>query len=370
MIRIFQRYILSGLIFQSVIIAGGYATGRELVEFFLSRGPAAGLMGMLVTTLLLSMFLPIGFEFARVFRAYDYYSYVKKLMGRYWILFELGYAAALMLILAVIASGVGTVASEKLGVSANTASLVFMLLVGCIVYFGSKLIERILSFWSLLLYLVYGLMFYLVISQFGENIADSVTVIGDTAGAVRSGLLYAALQISLIPAVLFATRHFKARRHAVISGILAGPITMIPAFLMFFSMLAFYPQITSEPVPMAHVLDNLGVPVLTGLIQLVILGTFVETGAAMVHSVNERVAFVMQEHKREFKPIARSLLGFAAMVFSAYLATAIGIVELIGKGYVWLAYYFTTIFALPLVTVGVWKMVRHVRQADPVISKE
>ena len=114
--KFFQRYLLSGLIFQSVVIAGGYATGRELVEFFLSHGPAAGLLGMLVTTLLVSAFLPVGFEFARVFRAYDYYSFVKQLLGRFWLLFELGYAAAVVLILAVIAAGVGTVASEKLGV--------------------------------------------------------------------------------------------------------------------------------------------------------------------------------------------------------------------------------------------------------------
>ena len=30
----FQRYLLPGFVFQSVIIAGGYGTGRELVEFF------------------------------------------------------------------------------------------------------------------------------------------------------------------------------------------------------------------------------------------------------------------------------------------------------------------------------------------------
>ena len=35
----FQRVILPGFILQSVLIGGGYATGRELVQFFLSSGP-------------------------------------------------------------------------------------------------------------------------------------------------------------------------------------------------------------------------------------------------------------------------------------------------------------------------------------------
>ena len=39
---IFQRWLLPGFLFQSVIIGGGYATGRELVEFFLSAGPLGG----------------------------------------------------------------------------------------------------------------------------------------------------------------------------------------------------------------------------------------------------------------------------------------------------------------------------------------
>ena len=38
----FQKYLLPGFIFQSLIIGGGYGTGRELVEFFLTAGPVAG----------------------------------------------------------------------------------------------------------------------------------------------------------------------------------------------------------------------------------------------------------------------------------------------------------------------------------------
>ena len=39
MYRTFQRYLLPGFVFQSGVIAGGYGTGRELVEFFLPYGP-------------------------------------------------------------------------------------------------------------------------------------------------------------------------------------------------------------------------------------------------------------------------------------------------------------------------------------------
>ena len=60
----FQKYLLPGFIFQSLIIGGGYGTGRELVEFFLTEGPVSGLINMGVATVIWSLVLSICFEFA------------------------------------------------------------------------------------------------------------------------------------------------------------------------------------------------------------------------------------------------------------------------------------------------------------------
>ena len=38
----FKRYLLPGFVFEAAVIGGGYATGRELVEFFLPAGPLGG----------------------------------------------------------------------------------------------------------------------------------------------------------------------------------------------------------------------------------------------------------------------------------------------------------------------------------------
>jgi uncharacterized membrane protein YkvI len=39
---IFKRWCLPGFAFKAVVIGGGYATGRELAEFFLPSGPWGG----------------------------------------------------------------------------------------------------------------------------------------------------------------------------------------------------------------------------------------------------------------------------------------------------------------------------------------
>jgi uncharacterized membrane protein YkvI len=46
----FKKYLLPGFVFLGVVIAGGYGTGRELVEYFLQYGTLGGILGMLLIT--------------------------------------------------------------------------------------------------------------------------------------------------------------------------------------------------------------------------------------------------------------------------------------------------------------------------------
>lgn len=80
----YKKYLLPGFISQSVLIAGGYGTGRELVEYFVQYGPTGGLMGMGLTFLIWAAFFALSYEFARVFKAYDYRTFFKALLGRGW----------------------------------------------------------------------------------------------------------------------------------------------------------------------------------------------------------------------------------------------------------------------------------------------
>ena len=75
-----RRILLPGFVFQSVVIAGGYGTGRELAEFFLMEGPVGGLLAMLVSTLLWSLVCAVTYDLARVAGTYDYRTFFQKLL--------------------------------------------------------------------------------------------------------------------------------------------------------------------------------------------------------------------------------------------------------------------------------------------------
>lgn len=353
----FRRYLLPGLVFQSICIAGGYGTGRELVEFFLQYGPVGGLLGMLPATLIVSATCMIGFELARMFRTYDYRSFLKVLLGRGWFIYEIAYLAAILLILAVIGSATGTVLTETFQVPGILGTIMLLGLIAFLAFWGTGLIENFLSAWSFILYAVYLGLFLLSIYSFGPAIMNAVTTHAAEPGWFLSGTRYGALQLALLPAILFATAHIKERREALIAGALAGPLLMIPAALFFFAMLAHYPDILERPVPVNYILQMLGSTTLLILFPIVLIGTFIETGTGMIHAFNERIAGGLEAIGKTLPDYARPIIA-AALIVSALLLSRWGIIELIAVGYTAMTWVFIGIIVVPLLTIGLWKVAR------------
>ena len=107
MVSFFQRYLLPGFVYQSVIIAGGYATGREIVEFFFEPGPLGGLLGILVAMTIWSITLAACFELARITKSYDYKTYFNQTLGRFSILFEIVYMLQIVLVISIVGAAAG-----------------------------------------------------------------------------------------------------------------------------------------------------------------------------------------------------------------------------------------------------------------------
>src|SRR5690242_21864747 len=97
----FQRLLLPGFAFKAVVIGGGYATGRELAEFFLPSGPWGGLASMLLATVIWSAVTVLTFLFARAVGALEYRAFFQHLLGPFAIIFELAYVANLVLVLEI-----------------------------------------------------------------------------------------------------------------------------------------------------------------------------------------------------------------------------------------------------------------------------
>lgn len=366
----YRRYLLPGIVFQSVVIAGGYGTGRELVEFFLLQGPRGGLAAMALATVIWCAVSAVSFEFARRFRAYDYRAFFRRLLGRGWLLFELCFVPLLFVIGAVIGAAAGTLLEETFGLPYAAGVIGIMSAVAYLAFRGSRTIERALTVWSVVLYAVYVTLFVWSFVRFGGSIREALGDGGAGSGWFVAGIRYAAYNVTIVPVILFATRSIETRRHAVTAGVLAGPIAMIPALLFYLAIVGFYPEIVERPAPVNLLLEELGARWFQIVYQIMLFGTLIESGIGMIHAVNERWAAFAAERGRRFPDWARPVVAIG-FLFAATLLARVGLTALIARGYGTLTWGFLLVFVLPILTLGVWKMQRGAKGTTPdLISPE
>ena len=351
-------YIVPGLIFQSVVIGGGYATGRELIEFFAAAGPVGGMLGLLVAGAVFSAVIAVSFEFARLAGAYDYRHFCKALLGPFWRFYEIAYILLLVLVLSVIGSAAGEIAADAFGWPTYVGILVLAAAIAGLTFGGSETIARVFSVWSVLLYAVYILMFVFAFRNFGARIVESFAQGPVGAGWLGGGIRYAGYNLALVPVILFAIGRHKRRRETLGAGLAAGALAVIPALLFYAAMMGRYPEIVSQTAPSAYLLGELGVVWLEIAFQIVVFGTFIETGAGLLHAVNERVAANFADRGRALPRAVRPLVAGGLLLVSIFAAAAVGIVGLIAKGYGYLTYAFIAILIIPVMTIGLARILR------------
>ncbi len=353
----FKKYLLPGFVFQSVVIAGGYGTGRELVEYFLSYGPLGGLLGMLITTTIWSILLVVTFEFSRKFQAYDYRTFFYKLLGPLWFIFEILYFILLFIVLAVIGSAAGVLIRDNFGIPYIIGVMIMLAAIGFLTFKGSNSIERFLSSWSILLYILYGLFLIAALLKFGPQIQKNFS-----SGVILSkwalgGFKYALYNLGIIPAILFCVRHIETRKEAVSAGLIGGLIGIIPGFLFYIAVVSFYPVVLPEEVPAIFILKKIGSPILLISFQIVLFGTLIETGTGFIHAVNERIQSALRAKGRKLPQWLRPLVAIVLLLIGLGLST-VGLINLIAKGYGSISWGFFFVYILPIMSFGVYKIIR------------
>jgi uncharacterized membrane protein YkvI len=129
--------------------------------------------------------------------------------------------------------------------------------------------------------------------------------------------------------------------------------------LFFICMIAYYPEIQSQALPSDFLLGKLGIPAFRWVFQAMIFAALLESGTGGVHAINERVAQALRARRAQSLS-TRGRLGLTVLVLtgSVFVATRFGLVALIAGGYRWLAAAFLLLYVLPLMTVGLWRLVR------------
>lgn len=354
----FRRYLLPALALKGVIIGGGYATGRELVEYFLSQGPAGALLAMGVAAVMWSIVAALTFALAFHLQAFDYRTFIDRLLGPAAIVFELCFIAFCILLLAVFGAAAGEVVASLFPAPLWVGTVLLAITIALVAGAGEAAVETMFKVVSGFLYAVYALFLVLSLSRFGEPIGETLAAGGISPDWPVSGITYGIYNIVAAVMILPLLGHFTSRRNAAVAGIIAGPMAMLPALAFLVAMMAFYPDILGATLPSDYILQRLDSPAFRFAFQIMVLGALLESGVSVIHALNERALHVhAKRHPASEAPRwLRPALTVAVLGGCMFAATAIGLVDLIASGYRLMALVFLFTFVIPLLTIGVLRL--------------
>ena len=110
-------------------------------------------------------------------------------------------------------------------------------------------------------------------------------------------------------------------------------------------------------MPSIFLLQEIGIPVLLIGFQIVLFGTLIETGTALIHSVNERIQAMLDIKGKVLPQWQRPLIASIFLLVALAVST-FGLINLIAKGYGTASWAFLFIFIIPLITSGIYKMIK------------
>lgn len=361
----FGKFILPGIILQSVMIGGGYATGREIVEYGGKYG-ALGWLSGLGTFLGFAVIAALSYELIRLTKAYDFKSFMKTIGGPLWVVFDVVYLLFMVVIIAVMASATGNIVEQTLGLNYWVGVVAITVVVAILNFYGSRLIERFETLGTVALYAGYIIFSVLVIGTFGDNIStvfannDTSFMEGSVSAgrALWSGILYCGYNLVVLPATFFTIERQTRRVESVVSGIIGGVLATVPWFLTYFAIMCFYPNpdVLGASVPWLAMMQGTAGPVVIAIFGVVMGWTLIETSTGIIHAALERINTGMKEMNKP--PMTRkqqAVLTIVVLVGSMVLSR-VGIIDLIATVYNALSYVFLAIYVLPLFTVGIYKI--------------
>ncbi|WP_339105862.1 hypothetical protein [Haloterrigena salinisoli] len=378
-----KAILIPAIVAQSVTIAGGLATGREVMEYAGQYGAYGSIVIAVFAVGMITMSVII-YEFARIFKTYDYGSFMQRLIGKGWILFEFVYVIIALVILAAVASAAGSISADILGVPSFLAVTALLAVSGVVMYRGREAIERFKTVGSALLYVGYIVVAIVSLSYAPGNVTAVFTSMNTSAvdasltDAVVSGLVYTGLLLTIFPPVLHTLDYQQTRSEAVLSGVVTGVMVVVPFLLVYISMMAFYPssEIVGAEVPLFNMLQEAsGFYIIVGY-SLLIGWTLIESAVGHSYAVMDRVDKNIKEINigslEKIDGISQQQKGALGLGFllTALLLSRVGIITLVGTYYRILAYMLIALFGLPLLTVGIYNIVNTDPKKQPVPTSD
>ncbi|MFY9188662.1 MAG: hypothetical protein WAO22_05305 [bacterium] len=337
---------------------GGFASGRQLVEFYTRFGWYAACLPIIAMAICAITFY-YGWAFAAAHRTFNYYSWAEKYYGSKALaaVYEIAYVIALALASAVAFATGGETIKALLGTPYFVNTIFIAILIFVLTIFGAETVRKAAA--SVSIVIIIGLLIVLgsnFIANF-EAIAETIRLAkteANLAPAVWQMLLYAAFQTVVIGAYVSVAEPITTRSEAKSAALFGFFINASMITLSSLCLLGYYPDIVTEAVPNLTVAgESLGGEIAAFAISFLILLGVVSTGVNVVYAGAKRIVdYVGEKRGHTGEDRRTNILASAGYVVLTWGIALFGLIPLVAKGYGYLGYIGLFVVVLPVIGKG------------------
>ncbi|NRD78684.1 GerAB/ArcD/ProY family transporter [Bacillus sp. BRMEA1] len=324
-------------VYVGTVVGAGFATGKEIVEFF-SRFGFFGLISILMSGYL---FVMIGSKLMRMaaqINAKSYQEFNEHLFGK-WPSRIINIVMLFMLlgVSAVMLSGAGAVFEEQLGLPKNVGVILTIILSYLVMMLGTKGLFAVNTF-VVPLMISFSLIL-MILSLRMPNFLQQLLYIphaDDGWKSVISPFSYAALNLGLAQAVLVPVATEVKDDWTIKWGGILGGLGLTLILLASHFTLIMLPDVENYEIPMAIIMKNLA-PFFYWIFVMVIYG---EIFTSVIGNV-----FGLDRQLQQYKPVP-AILSVTAIFACSYLISLVNYGTLLSYLYPLFGYICIIFFVL------------------------
>ena len=310
-------------IYVGTVIGAGFASGREIVEFFGVYG-IKGIFGMVISGMLFSIAGSLLLIKMYNNRINNLSELSEKIFGRkLWIIFDTLIGFSLYTGYSVMISASGAVFEQELSISYDIGIL-FMVISTFIVFLfnleGLSLVNTIL-----VPMLIIGILFTSIYVNVDQAYSlSNIEGVGLTrkGNFITSSILYFGSN-SLIIIIVFSSLLplIKDKKTAVVGGTIGGLLLFTLGISILISMLIYYNEIAYLNIPMLKICDHIGKnyrKIYAVVLWIAVFTTAVANGFGFMNRVSNSKRKLLYTGLFCLSAIPLAKFGFANLVATIY----------------------------------------------------
>ena len=344
----------------------GVASGTQLNQYYVGFG-IPGIIMTLVAMALLGFALYCSMEFSRIYKAYDYESWVTKLFNNKYvvILFDVSFFVTIISAAGGSLNAIATLLQDFWGINYWIGVGIVIVVSMLLCAFGAELVRKSSAYMMFVVVGVLLLIMALVIAAGDADLKGAVENQAANLGADMSAsnwlkalwqaIIYGSFQATIVANIASVADTLPDRREsrrAAITGYIANTGLLLVLCMMLFSFTNVY-AVTNEALPFYSILARLNMGWLTTVYIIVVFIAVISTVVGFAFAGVARFGkYYRPTGKKHLAHPLRDALFVLVLLAACAAISQVGIMNLVKYGYSLLGYINLFVIILPALILG------------------